>query len=97
VYVNTDFLEGAVPKAEVFFKHVVVPEIITGNVKNQCKMWLQCRTGTSHADDGTEGTQPDFPCGKCNLECPEEAKEFNEIMSAGCEVATCGFTGNVST
>ena len=26
-------------------------------------------TTTSHADDSTEKTQPDFPCGKCDLEC----------------------------
>lgn len=33
VYMNTDFLEEAMAKAEVFFRLVVVPELITGNVK----------------------------------------------------------------
>ena len=32
---NTDFLEEAVAKAEVFFKQGVLPELITGDVKRR--------------------------------------------------------------
>jgi len=83
VYMNTDFLEEAVAKAEVFFRLVVVPELVTGNVKKAMQD-VAAMTATSHADDSTEKTQPDFPCGKCGLECPEEPNEFNE-MSVGCD------------
>lgn len=83
VYMNTDFLEEVVAKAELFFKEVVVPELITGNVKKSMQD-VAAMTATSHADDSTEKTQLDFPCGKCGLECPKEPKDFHE-MSAGCE------------
>ena len=64
VYLNTDFLEEAVAKAEVFFRLVVVPDLITGNVEKAMQDGT-AMTKTSHADDSTEKTQPDFPCGKC--------------------------------
>ena len=80
---NTDFLEEAVAKAEVFFRLVVVPDLITGNVEKAMQDGT-AMTKTSHADDSTEKTQPDFPCGKCGLECPEEPNDFNE-MSVGCD------------
>ncbi len=81
VDMNTDFLEEVVGKAEIFFRKVVVPELMTGNVR---KTMQDAANSSSPAEVGTEETQPDFPCGKCCLPCPEEPEEFNE-MSVGCD------------
>ena len=42
VYLNTDFLEEAVMKARVFFKEIVVPELLTGSVKKGMAMTAMC-------------------------------------------------------
>ena len=73
-------LEEVIAKAEVFFKQVVVPELITGDVKRGMQD-VATITAMSRANDRTEKTQPDFPCGKCGLEHPGK---FNE-MSVGCD------------
>ena len=80
VFLNTEFLEEAMAKAEVFFKQVVLPELMTGHVK---KAMQDASTACSVAD-GEEKGEPEFPCGKCGIECPEEPNEFKE-MSIGCD------------
>ena len=61
----------------------MVLELITGNVKKAMQDVAAMAT-TCHPHDSTVKTKPDFPCGKCGLEWPEEPKEFNE-MSVGCD------------
>ena len=69
VLMNTDFLEDAVVKAKVFFREVVLPELLTGNIKKGLDAATTC---TSHPcmnnDICTEESEVDFPCGKCGLE-----------------------------
>ena len=79
-FLNTEFLEEAMAKAEVFFKQVVLPELMTGHVKKAMK---DACTACSVAGDEEKG-EPEFPCGKCGRECPEEPKEIKE-MSIGCD------------
>ena len=42
VYMNPDFFEEAVVKAHLFFKEVVVPELLTGSVKKSMAMTATC-------------------------------------------------------
>ena len=69
-------------KAALFFK-VVVPELLTGSVKNSMAMTAMHEPGMS-IDKGTKEGAVDFPCGKCGAECLEEPKECEE-MSIGCD------------
>ena len=103
VLMNTDFLEDAVVKAKVFFREVVLPELLTGNIKKGLDAATTC---TSHPcmnnDICTEESEVDFPCGKCGLECLGEPVEFNEL-SIGCDFCNQWFhwqctrlTGNES-
>lgn len=54
---------------------------MTGDVKKTMQV---AAILSSLAEVGTEETQPDFPCTKCGLSCPQEPDEFNK-MSVGCD------------
>ena len=85
VYMNPDFLEEAVVKAHLFFKEVVVPELLTGSVKKSMAMTATCDSEPVMSNYiGTTESVVDFPCGKCGAECLEEPKESKE-MSIGCD------------
>ena len=43
VFLNTEFLEEAMAKAEVFFKHVVLPELMTGHVQHVLLLMMKKR------------------------------------------------------
>ena len=70
-------------KTHVFFKEVVVPELLTGSVKKGMAMTAVCEPVMNNGI-GTKESVVDFPCGKCGAKCIEEPKECKE-MSIGCD------------
>lgn len=83
VYLNIDFFEEVVMKVYVFFKEVVVLELLIGSVKKGMVMIVMCELVVNN-DIGIKESVVDFFCGKCGVECFEEFKECKE-MSIGCD------------
>jgi len=85
VFMGNNLLEEAVAKADVFFKKVIVPELLTGNIKKIMESATTCASQTSASHDMYwEESEETICCGVCASQCPEEPKEFNE-MSIGCD------------